>query len=97
MRANDKFDCMMKMRDWGSLTGEKVDWLKEKYLNVKRKGESKQTLDQIKAKYKHQKKTHRIYTAEYEQLKKEIGYDSPQCSDSSSSDDDDVSSNSDNH
>jgi hypothetical protein len=86
---------MMKMRDQGSLIGEKVDQLKEKYQNAKRKGESKQVLDKIKVRYKHQRKTHRIYNAECKQLKKEIGYDSPQSSDSLLSGNDDASSYSD--
>ncbi len=70
------------------MTEEKLTWCKEKYNDAKRKGASKQTLDKIKERYKHHKKTHMMYTMEYEQLKKEIGYISLQCDDSLSSEDD---------
>ena len=56
MRENDKFDHMIKMRDQGNLTGEKSDQLKGEYQHAKRKGKSRQELDKIKARYKHQKK-----------------------------------------
>jgi hypothetical protein len=73
MRHNDKFDCMMKMREQGGMTEEKLTRCKEKYNNAKRKGASNQTLDKNKERYKHHKKTHMIYTMEYEQLKKRLG------------------------
>ena len=91
MRHNDKFDRMMKMREQGVMTEEKVSRCKEKYNNAKRKGASMQTLEKIKQQYKHHKKTHMMYTTEYEQLKKEIGYTSPQCDDSLSIEDDNSS------
>lgn len=45
---NDKFDRMMRIRDLGGLTEEKVIQLKKKYNSTKRKGARKQPLDQIK-------------------------------------------------
>ncbi len=77
MRHNHKFDSIMKMRDQGGMTEEKLTWCKWEYNNAKRKGASKQTLDKIKERYKHHKKTHMMYTMEYEQLEKEIGSNSP--------------------
>jgi hypothetical protein len=80
---------MMKMREQGVVIQEKLIQSKEKYQNAKRKGASKDRLEQMKSIYKHQKKTSMMYTMEYEQLKKEIGYSSPQCDDSLSSNDSD--------
>ena len=81
----------MKMREQGVVSQEKLILSKEKYNNAKRNGASKDTLEQMKSMYKHQKKTSLMYTMEYEQLEKEIGYSSPQCDDSLSSNDHDNS------
>ena len=63
--------------------------LKEKYNTAKIKGLDKDSLDKIRVHYKWERKTSKMYSSEHEQLKTEIGYEVPQCSDSLSSDGDD--------
>ncbi len=57
MRRHVKFDRMMKMREQGVVSQQKLILSKEKCNNAKRKGASKDTLEQMKSMYKHQRKT----------------------------------------
>ena len=53
MRRHVKFDRMMKMREQGVVIQEKLIQSKETYQNAKRKGASKDRLEQMKSIYKH--------------------------------------------
>jgi hypothetical protein len=81
MLSNEKFDHMIKMREQSGLAEENVLRLKEKYNNAKKRGASRDTLNQIQSRYNHRKRSCIMYQTEYDQLKSDIGYNSLQCND----------------
>jgi hypothetical protein len=93
LRKNEGFDRMIMMKDKEERTALKYTALKEKRKCCKTKIDSgnatKRDLDAINAMLLSLKKKRRKYEKEYERLKKDIGYDSPDVSDVSDSDDGD--------
>ena len=86
MNSNDKFNCMMKMRENEQACSTKVNKLKHKYKSAKNKGAKTKTLRQIREHYKHKKQTLKLYVDKYNRLKQEIGSESGNASHSFSND-----------
>ena len=92
-RNNELFDRMMSMKERAMGANMNCTKVKEKKETYKRKltvGEGTQAeYESIKKIYKEVKKAHKTYSAEYERIKVDIGYKSPEISDSSSDSDSD--------
>ena len=57
--------------------------LKQKFFEDRDNGESEESLKELRAQRKHMKKMAKHYVKKYDELKKELGYESPESSDDS--------------
>ena len=78
-----QFDRMMEMKSMGELYTTKGNKLKRKFFEDSDNGESEESLKELHAQRKHLKKMAKHYVKKYDELKKELGYESPESSDDS--------------
>lgn len=78
-----QFDRMMEMKSMGELYTTKGNKLKRKFFEDRDNGESEESLKELRAQRKHMKKMAKHYVKKYDELKKELGYESPESSDDS--------------
>jgi hypothetical protein len=82
-RETNRFDRMMEMKSMSEYYTNKGSKLKRKIFEDMDNGESEETLKEIRDQRKHMKKMTKHYLKQYDELKKEMGYKSPESSDDS--------------
>jgi hypothetical protein len=80
---NDRFDRMIELSDRYDRESTAATHYKQKYKQGKRRGISDNDLSKIELKYKRAKKRSKIFFSEYNKLKSDLGYQSPDESDGS--------------
>ena len=87
-RENDRrnivrFDRMMEMKSMCEFYTTKGNKLKRKFFEDRENGESDEALKELHAQRRNMKKMTKHYLKQYDELKKELGYESPESSDDS--------------
>jgi hypothetical protein len=82
-RDINRFDRMMELKSMGEYYTTKANKLKRKFFEDRENGESDEALKELRGQRKHMKKMAKHYFQQYEELKKESGYESPESSDDS--------------
>ena len=84
----EKFEQMLKMKSNSQFYEMKLIKLKCKYTKCKVSGDDETTLMEIREDSKYTKQMSKHYKQKYNEMKEEMGYKSPECSDDSWSDGD---------
>ena len=79
----NRFDRMMELKSMCEYYRTKGNKLKQKFFEDRDNGESDEALKEVQGQRKHMKKMAKNYLKQYHELKKEIGYDSPESSNDS--------------
>jgi hypothetical protein len=90
LHQSEEFDWQNKLREKSKQYEKKLEMCKSKYSQPKRKFSDdmlKPKLKWIKLKYESVKRSKKRYALEYEQMKEQMGLQSPPSSDGSLSDD----------
>jgi hypothetical protein len=80
---NERFDRMMEMNDKFDHETTAARYYKYKYKEGKKSSASERELPVIEFKYKRAKKKAKIYGTQYQKMKSDLGYKSPEESDGS--------------
>ena len=82
----EKFELMLKVKSNAQFYEKKLSKCKRKFTECKVSGGNEQTLIEIRDDGKHTKNMSKHYAQKYNQMKEEMSYKSPDCSDDSWSD-----------
>jgi tRNA(Glu) U13 pseudouridine synthase TruD len=82
-RDINRFDWMMELKSMCGYYMTKGNKLKRKFFDDRDNGESDEALKELREQGKHMKKMVKHYLKQYDELKKEMGYDSSESSDNS--------------